>query len=74
MIDDFPARTFVSKAKAGELVILPAPLAVEEYAMAVRKGNAELLTVMDQEIAALKEDGTIQKIYDKYNAMMMDKE
>jgi polar amino acid transport system substrate-binding protein len=73
VIDDFPARTFVSKANPGELVILGTPLAVEEYAMAVKKGNAELLAVINAEIAKLKQDGTIQKIYDKYNAELMDK-
>ncbi|QOX79099.1 ABC transporter permease subunit [Trichlorobacter lovleyi] len=54
----FPAALQVSK-KNPELRILPEPLDFEDTAIAVKKGNDQLLATVDRIVAALKADGTL---------------
>ena len=60
IIDSEPANVFVSK-NAG-LQILDDPFAVEEYAIAYKKGNSELGDKIDQALDELKADGTLDEI------------
>ncbi|WP_026506051.1 basic amino acid ABC transporter substrate-binding protein [Butyrivibrio sp. NC3005] len=64
VIDNEPAKVFVSENKG--LKILDTAYAEESYAIAVNKGNTELLDKINKALAELKEDGTIDKIIDKY--------
>jgi len=64
IIDREPAKIFV-KENAG-LKILDEAFTEEEYAIAVKKGNTELLDKMNGAIKELKESGELQKIVDKY--------
>ena len=48
------------------LKILETEYAVEDYAICVAKENEELLGQLNEALAALKADGTAQKIVDKY--------
>ena len=64
VIDGEPAKTFVSESEG--LKILDEAFTVEEYAIAVKKGNTELLDKMNAAIKELKESGELQKIVDKY--------
>ena len=48
------------------LVILDTQYAVEDYAIAVSLENEELLASINEALAALTEDGTVQAIIDKY--------
>ena len=64
IIDREPAKVFV-KENAG-LKILDEAFTEEEYAIAVKKGNTELLDRMNGAIKELKESGELQKIVDKY--------
>lgn len=48
------------------LKILETEYAVEDYAVCVAKENEELLGKLNEALAALKADGTAQKIVDKY--------
>lgn len=64
VIDNEPAKAFVA-ANAG-LTILDTTYADEDYAIAVQKGNTQLLDAVNQAIAELQEDGTFQAIVDKY--------
>lgn len=64
IIDREPAKVFV-KENAG-LKILDEAFTEEEYAIAVKKGNTELLDKMNGAIKELKESGELQKIVDKY--------
>ncbi len=43
--------------------------ATEEYAIAVKKGNAELLTIINEALAEMKENGDIEAIAEKYNSV-----
>ena len=64
IIDNEPAKSFVA-ANTG-LKILDTEYAVEDYAIAVAKENTELLDKINDAMAELKADGTIDKIVDKY--------
>ena len=48
------------------LKILDTEYAIEDYAICVAKENEELLGQLNEALAALKADGTTQKIVDKY--------
>ncbi len=64
VIDNQPAKVFVEKNEG--LSILDTAYAEEEYAIAVSKDNEDLLKDMDKALGELIEDGTVQKIIDKY--------
>lgn len=60
IIDNEPAKVFVSKND--DLRILEEEFAVEEYAIAVKKGNTELTEAINGALAELKADGTLDMI------------
>lgn len=64
VIDSAPASEFVA-ANPG-LTILDTEYVVEEYAIGMAKGNTALQAAINQALADLTEDGTIQAIIDKY--------
>ena len=64
IIDNEPAKAFVA-ANEG-LTILDTEYVKEEYAIAVAKGNDELLAKLNEALTALTEDGTIPAIIEKY--------
>ncbi|MGI6006746.1 MAG: transporter substrate-binding domain-containing protein [Ruminococcus sp.] len=64
VIDAQPAKAFVEKNDG--LKILDEPLSEEEYAIAIAKGNTELKDKINQALAELKEDGTLESIEDNY--------
>lgn len=63
VIDNEPAKAFV-KANKG-LKILDEPFADEDYAICLAKGS-ELTEKINGALKELKDDGTVQKIVDKY--------
>ncbi len=64
VIDQEPAKVFVSQNEG--IKILDEALTVEEYAIAVKKGNTELLDQVNGALAELKASGELQAIIDKY--------
>jgi len=64
VIDNEPAKVFVAQNEG--LKILDQELTIEEYAIAVDKGNTELLDKINAALAKLKEDGTLDSIINKY--------
>lgn len=64
MIDEQPAKAFVNKNPS--LVILDEAFADEEYAFAIAKNNAALTAEINEALAALKADGTIDSIINNY--------
>ena len=64
VIDNQPAQEYV-RANPG-LEILDTEFAVEDYAIAVKKGNSELLEQVNQALSELIADGSVQRIVDKY--------
>lgn len=64
VIDGEPAKTFV--AETDGLKILEESFTDEEYAIAVKKGNKELLDKINGALKTLKENGTLDEIVAKY--------
>ena len=64
VIDSAPAEAFVA-ANAG-LTILDTEYVTENYAIGVNKDNTALLDAINQALADLTADGTVQAIVDKY--------
>ena len=64
VIDSAPAEAFVA-SNAG-LTILDTEYVTESYAIGVNKDNTALLDAINQALAELTADGTIQSIVDKY--------
>lgn len=64
VIDLEPAKVFVAENEG--IKILDEALTVEEYAIAIKKGNTELLEKINTALAELKDSGELQKIIDKY--------
>ena len=66
VIDNQPAQEYV-KANPG-LKILDTEFAVEDYAIAVKKGSGELLEQVNRALQELIADGSVQAVVDKYIA------
>ena len=64
IIDNEPAKSYVA-ANEG-LAILDTEYAVEDYAICFAKENTELQAKVNQALAELIADGSIQKVIDKY--------
>lgn len=64
VLDNAPAENHV--AGSPELTILPTALAEEEYAMAIRKGNKELLDMLNSSLDAMEADGTLHEIIERH--------
>lgn len=64
IIDNEPAKVFVSQTDG--IMILDEPFADEEYAIAVQKGNTELLDQINASLAKLKENGKFDEIINNY--------
>lgn len=64
IIDEQPAIAFVNKND--DLTILEEEFALEEYAIAVSKDNAELTAKINEALATLKADGTLDNIIANY--------
>ncbi len=58
IMDRFSAEVFVKQN--ADLVIVDVGFDAEQYAVAVNKGNAELLTVVNEVVAAMKADGSLE--------------
>lgn len=64
IIDREPAKVFVKENEG--LKILDEAFTVEEYAIAVKKGNTELLDKVNGALETLKDNGTLDEIVAKY--------
>lgn len=64
MIDDAPAQVFVRENTG--LKVLETAYIIEEYAICIKKGNAELLNKINTALYELIEDGTVDTILAKY--------
>jgi len=54
------------KANPGMYKMAGEPFTVEEYGLALRKNDTELLAKINRALAAIKENGKYQEIYDRY--------
>ncbi len=65
VVDDQVAKSIVA-SDSGSFKILETAYANEEYAIAVKKGNTELLNKLNGVIDEIKSNGELKKIIDKY--------
>ena len=66
IIDNLPAQSYVEANAAAGLTILEGTWVEEDYAIALQKGNTELMAAVNGALNELKADGTFQSIVDKY--------
>lgn len=64
IIDREPAKVFVTKNEG--LKIVDEEFTLEDYAIAISKGNADLLKDINGALKELKDSGKLQEIIDKY--------
>lgn len=64
VLDEMPAKKIVEKNP--DLKILEFNLTNEDYAIAIAKGNDEKLAQINKTMQRIKEDGTYDKLIDKY--------
>ncbi|MDP4118549.1 MAG: ABC transporter substrate-binding protein [Bacillota bacterium] len=66
VIDNAVAKALSDK-QAGKTVVLKEALTKESYAIALKLGDDVMTGKIDKAIKALKKDGTLNKIFEKYN-------
>lgn len=64
ILDELPAKEIVRRSP--ELKIVDDNFFTDEYAIAVKKGNTELLNSINKTIKTIKENGTYQKLIDAF--------
>lgn len=64
VIDEQPAKKMVANYEG--VKIIEAPFIDEAYALAVKKGNTELLNEINEVLEQIKADGTYDQLYAKY--------
>ncbi len=64
VLDELPAKAIVEQNP--DLAILDCDLATEEYAIAVKKGNTELLEKINATIQRIKTDGTYESMVNAF--------
>lgn len=64
ILDELPAKEIVKRN--ADLAILDIQFATEEYAIAVKKGNAALLDSINKTISAMKADGTYEQLVNAF--------
>lgn len=64
ILDEEPARLIAANQTGIEIV--EAPFIDEQYGIAVKKGNTELLNQIDEILAEMQADGTYDEIYSNY--------
>lgn len=69
VIDDFPAKKFVSK-NPSKIEKLSDALTVEHYAIAVKKGNTGLVDTINSVLKDMKSSGELDKIVNNYKSAL----
>ena len=70
VIDNEPAKVLAGQNP--EIKMIDVALSTEEYAFGVDKAQANLLASLNELIAAMKADGSLDAIYAKYDALEYD--
>lgn len=69
VIDNFPATKFVDK-NPDKIAKLSETLTEEKYAIAVKKGDAEMLKTVNAVLGEMKSSGELDKVIEKYKAAL----
>ncbi len=65
VVDDYPAKMLAAQ-NPDAVVVLEEALTVEEYGLAVKKGNQEMLDLLNETLAELEESGELDEIFAAY--------
>ena len=65
VICDTPFAQYSAK-ETGKTRIAQVLTEGDEYGIALKKGNAELVARIDEALASIKQDGTYERLYEKY--------
>ncbi|WP_299302839.1 transporter substrate-binding domain-containing protein [uncultured Fretibacterium sp.] len=65
IMDEAPAQRFLKSME--NLTVMQEPLSEESYAIGFKKGNTELRDRVNAALSAMKADGTLAAIMEKYN-------
>lgn len=65
IMDEKPAANFV--AENDKLVIMQPAIQQESYAIGIKKGNSEMKALADSVIKQMKEDGSLEALFAKYD-------
>ncbi|BAM03373.1 basic amino acid ABC transporter substrate-binding protein [Phycisphaera mikurensis] len=66
VINDKPVSETYAKSRPDKVIILPEVLVADDYGMAVRKGNTELLETLNAGLANVKASGQFDTIQDRW--------
>ena len=66
ILDEAPSKNIVKKNYENDLAIIDTALTEEEYAIAVKKGNTELVSSLNEFIKTIKSNGEYDKLLEKY--------
>lgn len=66
LLDSSPAKVFAQQ-NADKIKLLDEPLTNDQYAIAAKEGNKELLDVVNQVIKEMKDSGAYDKLLEKYD-------
>lgn len=72
VIDNEPAKMLAGLNP--EIKMIDVALSTEEYAFGVDKDQADLLAALNELIADMKADGSLDAIYEKYNSLEYDED
>ena len=68
IMDDTPAKKAAATDENKEAVrVIDVPLTIENYAIAVKKGNSELLEKIDKALKELQDAGEVDKLFEKWD-------
>lgn len=66
LLQDLPVN--LDHTKDGKFAVVETYSTNEQYGLAMKKGNTALVEAVNEQLAAMKDDGSYQAIYDKYFA------
>lgn len=70
VVDNFPATKYVEK-NSTEIKMLDTPLTSEPYAIAVNKGNEELLDIINEVLDEMEASGELDELIDSYSSAIL---
>jgi polar amino acid transport system substrate-binding protein len=73
VVASLPAAYLLRESKISNVELSAGNVVSVRYCYAVRKGNKELLSVVNEGLAVLKENGEYQKIYDRWLGVLEPK-
>lgn len=65
VVNDYPVNAYISKTR-GKTEVVATIKTDEKYGIGIKKGNSQLLEAINEALAEMKEDGTYDRIFEKW--------